>query len=188
MDYLLVEAGAAAPIQWGLEIAKMVVPAFLSAALVLLGLWVWHLQKRSELKYKSLGTLEVEAKRLESLMKTWSLLAYLTEVENPKSVLRWEKQGDKTLYYVRPVQARAYMEELNRIFYECGCGLLLGPKVKELCYEYRGHLYGVLLRHRKTEAGDEKILLENPELVKRLKEIYDKLNRELKSELKKIEK
>ncbi len=171
---------------WTLEIVKLILPAVFGFVGVLLGLWIWHHQKRSEPRYESLGYLN--QKRLDSLMEAWSLLGYITDVENPKAVMLWEKNGGQTVYYLRPKQAREYMIALGALFYADGYGLLLGRRVKELFYEYRGHLYGVLFKAKSGQGGDERIELENDELVKRMKEIYGELNAELRKELKNIEK
>jgi len=167
-------------VNWRLEIANMIVPA----VLVLLGLGVWHLKKRSEPRYESVSYLN--KKRLDGLMKVWSLLAYITEVENHKAVMLWEKDAKTTTYYIRPEQAKEYMSVLAEIFYNDGYGLLLGNEIKKLLYEYRHILYGVLLR-QKMEQGDGKIKLENQELVARMKLIYSELNAELRKKLAKIE-
>lgn len=178
-------AAAVEAVNWPLEIVKLAVPAIFGFLGVWLGLWVWHLQKRSERSYESLSYLH--QKRLDGLMKAWSLLAYITETENPKVVMVWEKNKNGTTHYLCPKQAREYMIGLSKIFYDDGYGLLLGREVKELLYEYRGHLYGVLLRAKGAESDDERIRLENDELAGRLKAIYNELNNELRKELKKIE-
>lgn len=175
---LLAETDAA--VNWTLEISKMVMPALL----VLLALWIWHLKKRSEPRYESIAYLN--KKHLEALSKVWSLLAYITEVENPKSVMLWEKDNNETVYYINKKQASAYMDDLSEIFYEGGYGLLLDRGINKLLYEYRGHLYGVLLKD-KGEQENDRVRIENPELVNRMKEIYRELNSELRKELKKIE-
>ncbi len=179
---MLAQAQTPEAVNWTLEISKMMAPALL----VLLGLFVWHLKKRSEPRYESLGYLN--QKRLDGLLNTWSLLQYITEVENPKAVMLWEKTGGETVYYLRPKQAREYIVALGETFYENGYGLLLGRGIKELLYEYRGHLYGVLLKSQSRQDGNDRIVLENDELVKRMKEIYNELNTELRKELEKIEK
>jgi hypothetical protein len=182
MFNLLAAAGAAEIVNWPLEILKMVAPA----VLILLGLWVWHRQKRSESRYESLGYLN--QKRLEGLMKTWSLMAYITDVENPKAVMSWEKKGNQTVYYLRPEKVHEYMDKLTELFYEDGYGLFFGREVKKLLYEYRSNLYGVLLKDKSEQGGSERIKLQNDEFVRRMKEIYKELNAELREELKKIEK
>jgi hypothetical protein len=178
MHNLLAAAEAAQAVNWPLEIAKMVVPC----VVVLLGLWVWHRQKRTEPRYY------LNQKRLDGLMKTWSLLAYITEVENPKAVMLWEKNANGTIYYLRMENAREYIDKLSELFYEGGYGLLLGREVKELLYEYRGHLYGVLLKNKSEQGDSGRIKLQNDELVKRMKEIYSELNAELRKELEEIKK
>ena len=179
---VLAQAEAANAVNWPLEIVKIIAPGLL----VLLGLWIWHKKKRSEPRYESLGYLN--QKRLDGLLKAWSLLAYITEVENPKAVMLWERNGSETVYYLRPKQAHEYMVALGELFYADGYGLLLGRMVKELFYEYRGHLYGVLLKAKSQQGNDERIKLENDELIKRMKEIYNEINAELQKERRETEK
>jgi len=184
MLHLLAETEAS--VNWPLEILKMAAPALL----VLLGLWIWHLKKRSEPRYESLGYLN--QKRLDGLLKAWSLLAYITEVENPKAVMLWEKDKNEAVYYIRKKQATEYMNALSAIFYDGGYGLLFSREVKDLFYEYRGHLYGVLLKDKTCAIGsgqeNDRIKIEKTELVSRMREIYNKLNAQLREDLKKIEK
>jgi hypothetical protein len=180
MFNILAQVETANAVNWPLEISKIIAPGIL----VLLGLWIWHLKKRSEPRYESLGYLN--RKRLDGLLKAFSLLAYITEVENPKAVMQWEKNGSQTVCYLRPDQAREYIVALAELFYADGYGLLLGRNIKELFYEYRGHLYGVLLKTKDEHSDDERIKLENKELIKRMKEIYDELNAELRQEMEKI--
>jgi len=177
-----VVAEVAQGVNWWLEIAKLILPALA----VCLSLWIWHLKKRSEPRYESLSYLN--QKRLDGLLKAWSLLAYITEVENPKAVVLWEKNGKETVYYLRFNQAREYMIALSGMFYDGGYGLLLGREVKELFYEYRNYLYGVLLKAESKQEVGERVKLENQEMIKRMKEICDAINAELRKELKKIEK
>lgn len=183
---LLAQATAVTGTDWPLEIVKIIVPALFGLVGVWLALWIWHLKKRSEPGYESRGY--IKQKRLDSLLKAWSLLAYMTEVENPKAVLLWEKQGKKTIYYLCPTPARQFMDALSEMFYGCGCGLLLDGHIKELFYEYRGHLYGILLKAGNQPEGGDQITVENDELVRRLKTIYNELNKALRKELETTEK
>lgn len=179
---LNVLAETAQEIYWPIEIVRILGPG----VVVLLGLWGWHHQKRSEPKYVSV--LLLKQKRLESLLKAWGLLAYLSEVENPKAVLVWEDQGGDRRYFIRRKQADEFMAELSRMFYEGGCGLLLGKEVKRLFYEYRGHLHRVLLKSKSSGQDEELIRLENSGLAENLRLIYTEVNGELRKELEKMEK
>ncbi|MGD2093708.1 MAG: CRISPR-associated protein Csx28 [Phycisphaerales bacterium] len=186
MLHILAAAETAEAINWTLEIVKLVLPAVFSLLAVFLGLFIWHRQKRNEPRYESIGYLN--RKRLDGLMKAWSLLAYITDVENPKAMMLWEKTGGETTYYLQPRQAREYVTKLAEMFYDDGYGLLLGKNFKELFYTYRNHVYGVLLKAKSQQGGDERIRLENEKMVKSMKEIYQELNAELRKECEKIEK
>lgn len=85
MFNVLAEIETAKAVNWQLEIVKLVLPAVFGFLGVWLGLWIWHLKKRGEPKYESIGYLN--QKKLDGLIKAWSLLAYITEVENPKAVM-----------------------------------------------------------------------------------------------------
>jgi len=185
MFNLLAETQQTTP-NWLLEILKLAVPALSAFVGVLLAIWIWHHKKRREPGYESLAYLN--RKRLDGLLKAFSLLVYITEVENPKAVMIWEKTGGQTTYYLRPKQSREYMVLLSELFYAEGYGLLLGKNIKERFYECRGHLYGVLLKAGALQNGDERIRLEKEGLAGRIKEIYTQLNTELRRELKKMEK
>ena len=160
MFHILAEAEA---VNWTLEKVRLILPAVFSLLAVLLGLFIWHRKKRSEPRYESIGYLN--RKHLDGLMKAWSLLAYITDVENPKAVMLWEKNGSEMVYYLQPKKAREYIVKLAEMFYNDGYGLLLGRNVKELFYEYRGHLYGVLLKAKSQQGGDERIKMENEKLM-----------------------
>ena len=178
------QTGASGAVNWMLEIIKLVLPALFGFAAVLLGLGVWHRKRRNEPKYQSLEYLS--RKRLDGLLKAWSLLAYMTDVENPKAVILWEKNGNETTYYLNPACAREYMAELSESFYSDGYGLLLDRNVKKLLYEYRGILYSVLLKNQSLQGSDDMIKLNNEKMIQRIKEIYNQLNSELRKEREKI--
>jgi hypothetical protein len=58
-------------------------------------------------------------KLYEAGMGFWSLLAYTSEVENPHTILFWEKDkttGEKN-YYLHLANARAFITKLNEINY-----------------------------------------------------------------------
>jgi gas vesicle protein len=176
MNNLLAETEMAA--NWMVEIVRLVLPAVFGFLVALLGLWIWHFKKMSEPRYY------LNQKRLDALLKAWSLLAYITETENPKSVLIWEKDGKDTKYYLRPQQAKDYITSLSETFYGDGYGLLLGRDIKSLFYEYRSLSYKVL---NTVSEQSENIRLKNDKLAERMREIYNELNSKLREKVEKIE-
>jgi hypothetical protein len=179
MFEILAEAQSQA-VNWLLESAKLILPAFI------VGVIVWHHQKRYQAVYESKSYLN--QKRLDALMKAWSLLAYITEKDNPKAVLQADTNSAGTReIYIRREQAREYMIGLSEMFYESGYGLFLESNIKKLFYEYRGLLYGVLLKEKGKHAADEPIKIEQEQMVVRIKEIYDELNAELRKKREKME-
>lgn len=180
MDKLLLSVVG---VQDGVDWVKLFIPPLLTGVVMLLGLWIWHCKRRSEPRYQSINYLN--QKRLDGLLRVWSLLGYLTEVENPRAVLIWEKQGGQTTWFLRPQQAREYIEVLSDVFY--AEGLLLDGEIKERLFEYRGLVYGVMLKEDCGQDDRECVELKNDQLVNRLKRLYIELNQELREALKMVE-
>jgi hypothetical protein len=122
-------------------------------------------------------------KLLEAGMGFWGLLAYTTQSENPLSILWWtrEKGNGNTKYFIHVENAKAFIVALNKINYEKGYGLFLSTHARELFYEYRNILYGFLLANK--GASEEKILVENEQMIQRMKQIHDDAITVLKSEM-----
>lgn len=160
MDKLLLSVVG---VQDGVDWVKLFIPPLLSGVVtgvvtgvvMLFGLWIWHCKRRSEPRYQSINYLN--QKRLDGLLRVWSLLGYLTEVENARSVLIWKRQGGQTRWYLRLRQAREYIEELSEVFYAEGHGLLVDSQVKERLYEYRGLVYGVMLKEDCGQDDRERV-------------------------------
>ena len=153
--------------------------SFLGTFLALLaGYGIWHLKKRSEPRYQT--GLYLNSKKMDALMKVWSLLAYITDTENPLSAVVWEKNGQEKSYYFVPCNGIEYIDKLAEIFYGSGSGLLLSDEVKDLLYEYRGIVYGFLL---KEKDKSEKVQITNEKMTARMQQIYKDLNSALRVEL-----
>ena len=121
----------------------------------------------------------------DALMKAWSLLAYMSDTENSLAVIVWEQKKDGKVYYFRKKQARDYIDKLAEIFYGGGYGLMLDDETKKMLFEYRSILYGVLLREK---GDDEKVRLENAEMVRRMKVIYEGMNKKLREDIRLLKK
>lgn len=123
---------------------------------------------------------------LEAHKQIYQLLAYTTDTENAKSILLWERTGSGAnkidTYFLRKENAEAFLQELPTQFYGNGHGLFLDPEINELLFEYRNHIYGILLKTKnETEST---IKLDNPELVKKLKVIHQDLSVKIREKIK----
>ncbi len=124
-------------------------------------------------KLKKVSRENIERKKYEAILhahkKIYSLLAYTTDTENAKSILVWEAEkndrANKT-YYFRKRNALEFIDKLRREFYDCGNGLFLSSEVNKLIFEYRGLVYGFLLKEDKNT--EECIKMDNPEMAKRM--------------------
>lgn len=122
-------------------------------------------------------------KLMESGMAFWGLLTYITLTENKYAILVWEKEKNTTekKYYFRPDQAKEFIDKLNTINYEKGYGLFLSRQTRELFYEYRNIVYGILLAEKNNR--NDTILLTNTEMVSGMQKIYDKMVESLRKEI-----
>lgn len=152
--------------------ASLVVP-FLAA--------YWAVRKlRHDLRKEVQGVKY--ANTLRAHQEFWKLLAYTTDTENAKSVLRWvlNKDNSKT-YFLQKKNAQDFITALAQTFYGEGHGLFLPKAIRALFFEYRSILYGALLKTRKG-AGEE-VKLENINMAKRLCELHNDLTVALRDSL-----
>lgn len=119
---------------------------------------------------------------LNSLQACWGLLAYMTDTENEKNILRFTLNKNKSkTFFLNISNAKAFMKALPEYFYDSGLGLYLPKPIRELLFEYRSILFGVLLSESKNT--DEQIVLNNETMVKRMTDIHKELIHLLRQEL-----
>jgi hypothetical protein len=119
---------------------------------------------------------------LNSLQACWGLLVFITDTENDKNMLRFTLNKDKSkTYFLNIPNAKAFMKALPEYFYDSGLGLYLPKPIRELLFEYRSILFGVLLSEDKNT--DEQIILNNETMVKRMTDIHKELVHLLRKEL-----
>lgn len=119
---------------------------------------------------------------LNSLQACWGLLAYLTDTENEKAILRFTLNPDRSkAYFLSSPNAKAFMKALPEFFYDSGLGLYLPKPIRELLFEYRSILFGILLSEKDNPI--EQILLNNETMIKRMIEIHKELVGLLREEL-----
>lgn len=154
----------------------IVVGALITAAASLLAPFFaafWAVRKlRRDLRKEVQGVKY--ASTLSALQAFWKLLAYTTDTENEKSILRWKlNKGDGKTCFLRKKNAHDYVVALAQTFYSEGHGLFLPKAIRAPFFEYRSILYGVLLK-TKDEPGEE-VTLENASMVKRLLELHHEM-------------
>lgn len=148
--------------------------------IVFIGFIVWKKQKAAELKY---GIEEIRYKnKLDAHKAIWSLLRYLSQKENEKTIVirRGNEQGTVS-YFLRQKQANEFLSLLPEIFYDQGHGIFLEKQIKKLLFEYRTQIYRFLDSERGT--SDQMIKIKKEELAQQLNNIYDQLNFHLRNEV-----
>lgn len=159
---------------------------FLGPVVTVLGLYygfkAWKRQKTIEASIW-VGQQE-EIAKIAACKAAWSLLAYMSEKENSKTV--FVKRGDK-LWYLRTEQGQEYFDALENVFFQGGHGLFLSAQTRDLLYSFRTMTRRVLDKQRDTEGsleGIEQIKIENIELITEIQGIFTKLGEKLREELK----
>lgn len=164
-----------------LDVLKIVAP--------IVAVWIAYLYAVKKLKAENRQS--IERKKYEAILRAhercWSLIAYLTEVENANSIFVWVRENKVDTYYFRPDCFRAFFEALNTVYYEEGNGLYLSKEVFDHLFYCRNVLYGIAL---KTKT-DEKVKIENNEMVKaffkRTEEMRSDIRNAIQLETRKLE-
>lgn len=122
-------------------------------------------------------------KLLEAGMAFWGLLSYTSQVENPFCIIRWERgRGSSvTKYFIIVENAKSFITQLNKVNFEKGYGLFISNETRSLFYEYRNMLYGFLLANKNRQEGE--ILVENDEMIQRMKKIHDTVIIKIRQEM-----
>lgn len=119
---------------------------------------------------------------LNSLQASWGLLAYMTDTENEKNILRFTLNPDKSKTYILNIaNAKVFMKDLPEYFYGFGLGLDLPIPIRVLLFEYRNILFSVLISELDNPV--DQIILKNETMVKRMIEIHKELVNLLRKEL-----
>ncbi len=146
-------------INWSLEAVKIAAP-FIAAYLT----YVFAVRKMQRENPEV-----IQRKKYESILSAnqhaWSLIAFMAETENEFSIVRWKKNGQEKVFYFHPENAKKFMENMRRIFYDEGHGLFFSRSVTDAVYTYRSLIYGLLMANGEN---NELIILENKEQAQRL--------------------
>ena len=129
-------------------------------------------------------------RQADALEHTWTLLQYLTLTENNDNILTWEEEKTKPpqkSYYLNVSNAEKFIFEiLPDVFYQKNAGLYLTREHKELLFQYRNLIYGILLKEKNRGGMPEKIQIEQERTWKTMQDCYHKLNNILREDIKQI--
>ncbi|MDY3351163.1 CRISPR-associated protein Csx28 [Riemerella anatipestifer] len=163
---------------WILEVLKIVTPtiAVIVSAILL------SRKIRQELK----GNIELQKYEaiLHAHKQMYRLLAYMTDQDNPKNLLKWEVpkgQKDK-IHYINRANAQAFLRELPELFYGEGCGLFLSEEVTKKFFEYRSIVHKLLLAEQNSTEAEFR--LKNEEAATRMKQLHQMLSQSIRQCLK----
>lgn len=163
---------------WISEVLKIVTPtiAVIVSAILL------SRKIRQELKGN------IERQKYEAILhahkQMYRLLAYMTDQDNPKNLLKWEVpkgQKDK-IHYINRANAQAFLRELPELFYGEGCGLFLSKEIADKFFEYRSIVYKLLLAEQNSTEAEFR--LKNEEAATRMKELHQMLSKSIRQCLK----
>lgn len=152
----------------------------------LLAYWLgyrnWLRQKKKEIYY---GVEQERYKnRLAACKAAWTLLEYISQKENPKTMIVKRGSKDASYYVLRRAQGEEYLRVLPTVFYGQGHGICLPEEVRDLLYEARTRVYRLLeAETRRGNTTAEEIRIEKNEIPARIDQIREELRKTLKSEL-----
>lgn len=163
---------------WISEVLKIVTPtiAVIVSAILL------SRKIRQELKGN------IERQKYEAILhahkQMYRLLAYMTDQDNPKNLLKWEvPKGQKhKIHYINRANAQAFLRELPELFYGEGCGLFLSKEIADKFFEYRSIVYKLLLAEQNSTEAEFR--LKNEEAATRMKELHQMLSKSIRQCLK----
>ena len=159
-----------------------------------------HMRRQTEIQLQQ----DLRKRQADALQVAWSLLQYLSVVENGKNLLRY-RQAPKAAdaaeaaqsnsarqYFIHLPNAHAFVfDSLPAAFYTSGAGLHWPTGVKEMLFECRNIVYGVLLKEKATLGLDSQAAIAaeptrpitNPQVPERIEALCQQLNEMLRKEI-----
>jgi hypothetical protein len=166
------------------EDTKWLFSTFVEPLVTLIAVYVAYRYAIRQMKKETHIQIEREKykRTMDALQDCWKLLAFMTTTENEKSILTWQQNPDQTkTYFLNKANAQGFIDGLASFFYGTGLGLYLPQNIRPLLFEYRGVLYGFLLKESNNPSP--KIVVNNPEMITKMTSIYDDLVKKLREEL-----
>lgn len=142
----------------------------------------WFQQKEKE------RNLEQEKMRyndkVASAKAVWSLLAYMSQKENDKTVFVARGNKETKAYYLREEQGKKFLVSLTKVFYEEGHGILMTKKIRDKIFDFRTQVYRTLDWKRQNPdlntSPEGLIKVRNDKVIPKINEIRESLLAELR--------
>jgi hypothetical protein len=139
----------------------------------------WEKQKIRELEIAA--EQQTKSARIAACKAVWSLLAYITEKENSRTV--FVKRADRK-WYLRVAQAKNYILEVEEVFFSQGHGLFMPKDIRDGMYNFRTLLYRLMdsEKYKKgtSELVESEILVENEGVITEKTTLFENLNKKLR--------
>lgn len=162
-------------------------PRYLQAIAIIIAAWLtYHFAvKKSHAETQRQIAMDYNTRRADALQQAWHLLAYLNPAENAQSIFTFTRQGKQDTWYLRPQQARQFLQHaLPQAFYENHAGLYWPSELKEELFECRSSLYGLCLKTQSLHSHNtDPIQVTNIELINQTKKHYEKTRSMLKTQV-----
>ncbi len=175
MDWLSYE-----PIAISDFIFKGLIPILLFALGYKYGFRKWLREKETEQRLQR-ENLRYQS-RLEAYRAVWTLLAYMSEKENERTIFVTRLKDENapkgnTAIFLRTEQAQQFLRELPEVFYTQGHGILLDTETRNDLFNFRRIVYKLLdhARKGKEQPLPDRIEVRNKEVVKAARDIHHRL-------------
>lgn len=134
----------------------------------------WLRQKSKEIEYTG---------KLAAYRAAWSLLAFMSEKENPKTVFVKRGTSDSPQYLLRRKQADDFLVELQKVFFEQGHGILMSKEAKEELFRFRSLVFRIQDAERSAPESQGDIVVKNEHIAAEVARIRETLASELRSQV-----
>jgi len=174
---ILLQADSTKTLSWLKDFTDYTAPVNNLAAILIaiFGGLLWSYYKRRELKYQIIG-LRSEA-YLNSHKAIWGLLKYLSMKDKAETVFIWNP--DTKLWKFNPVNARNFNEELNKVYYTDGNGIMLEKDIRDKLFEIENKILKCL---RNLNLGETAIVeMKNDSVCTEVMKLRDELIDDLRA-------
>ncbi len=139
----------------------------------------WERQKKREIE------LALEQKRYESKIEAckaaWSLLVYMSEKENERTVFVDRGTAQNPTYMMRPEQGIEYIKKLPEVFFDKGHGIFLPPSIRDDAYIFRSKIYKILEAAKHNPNPDSAMVeVTKPQLKAEIAELRNQMSKNIR--------
>ena len=167
------------------EVIIALITSLISSATIIFAGYQTYLNAIKKLREESFEN--IERAKYEAILNAhqsiYKLLRFITDTENDDCIMVWEqpKGGGEKTYYFKQANIRKFIKELTEEIYNKGNGIFLSKEVMSLIFKYRTLVHKLLLA--KKNNPDEKIMIDKPELAKRMIEIHQSLSIQIRKDI-----